>query len=205
MCQSKAMLPYIIITLQRHSVFKKVIFNYLFLNLLSCRSGYLDQNIPCHTEVSMIINIWKTLIGDYNSFSGFSECMSKKIRRMAQNGRILAPQAVCRKTVEKQCSRCRRYSNVVRLSSLKGESSNTGRKNIFTNNFLIRRKPSANSRPYFLLLLLLLLTTQFFPFSLPFAFPKSFFFPFLCHLHSPRFPFFPLFKPIFDLWIKLTY
>ena len=54
---------------------------------------------------------------------------------MAQNGRILAPQAVCLKTVKKQCFRCRRYSNVVRLSSLKGESSNTGRKNIFTNKF----------------------------------------------------------------------
>ena len=83
----------------------------------------------------MIMNIWRTLIRDHNSFSGFSECLSKKIRRMAQNGRILAPQAVCQKTVEKQCFRCRRFSNVVRVSSLKGESSNTGSKNILTNKF----------------------------------------------------------------------
>ena len=129
------MLPYIIMTLQRHSVFEKVIFNYLFLNLLSCRSGHLDQNIPCHTEVSIITNIWRNLTRDYNSFSGFSKCLSKKITRMAQNGRILAPQAVCLKSVKKQSFRCKRYSNVFRSSSLKGESSNTGRKNIFTNNF----------------------------------------------------------------------
>ena len=49
---------------------------------------------------------------------------------------------------------------------------------LFKPDFLIRRKPSANSRPYFLLLLLLLLTTQFlFPFLCYLQFPRSFFFP----------------------------
>ena len=54
--------------------------------------------------------------------------------------------------------------------------------------FLIRRKPSANSRPYFLLLLLLLLTTQFvFSFLCYLQFPRSFFFP-QVPLGSLRFP-----------------
>ena len=42
---------------------------------------------------------------------------------------------------------------------------------------LIRRKPSANSRPYFLLLLLLLTTQFVFPFLCYLQFPRSFFFP----------------------------
>ena len=54
--------------------------------------------------------------------------------------------------------------------------------------FLIRRKPSANSRPYFLLLLLLLLTTQFlFPFLCHLHFPRSFFFLFYVICTSPEF------------------
>ena len=69
------------------------------------------------------------------------------------------------------------------ISSSPSIYKNPSKSGLLSNfrGFLIRRKPSANSRPYFLLLLLLLLlllTTQFlFLFLCYLQFPRSFFFP----------------------------